>query len=183
MVFVAGHFCSGSSIPASEIYQEAGVLQMTPSSTNPYLTERGIATLFRATGRDDRQGTFAGAWLAKKYAGKNVAVVTDGSAYGREVTDEAVRSMKANGLEPKLLETYAQRQRDFSALIAKLKAAQIDIVYAGGYHDDIAPLVRQAREQGFAGAFASVDALNTSEFWSLAGKAGEGSATPTAGRW
>jgi branched-chain amino acid transport system substrate-binding protein len=174
VVFVAGHFCSGSSIPASDIYQDAGVLQITPSSTNPKLTERGIATVFRTAGRDDRQGTFAGVWLATKYAGKNVAVVTDGSAYGRQVTDEGVRTMRGNSLEPKLQETYSPKQRDFSTLIAKLKAAQIDIVYVGGYHNDVAPLVRQAREQGFAGAFASVDALNTSEFWSLAGTAGEG---------
>jgi branched-chain amino acid transport system substrate-binding protein len=146
VVFVAGHFCSGSSIPASDIYQDAGILQITPSSTNLKLTERGIATVFRTTGRDDRQGTFAGAWLATKYAGRNVAVLTDGSPYGREVTAEAVRTMKANGIEPKLQETYAQKQRDFSALIATLKAAQIDIVYVGGYHNDVALLVREARE-------------------------------------
>lgn len=181
-VFVAGHFCSGSSIPASDIYKSAGVLQITPSSTNPLLTERGIATVLRTGGRDDRQGTFAGHWFAQKYAGKKVAVVHDNSAYGREVAEEAARTMTADGLPPALRETYGQKSGDFSSLIGALKGAGIDMVYIGGYHNDVAPLVRQAREQGFTGAFASVDALNTSEFWRLSGAAGEG-VRYTDGKW
>lgn len=177
-VFVAGHFCSGSSIPASEIYAEEGVLQITPSSTNPKLTEMaaadGVQTLFRTTGRDDRQGTFAGRWLANKYAGKKVAILDDRSAYGGEVAEEALRTMEAAGLKAALRDTYAQKQSDFSPLIIKLKSTGIDAVFIGGYHNDVAKLVRQARDQGYQGAFASVDAMNTSEFWRIAGSAGEG---------
>jgi branched-chain amino acid transport system substrate-binding protein len=174
VVFVDGHFCSGSSIPASEVYREAGVLQITPSSTNPYLTERGIATLFRTSGRDDRQGPFAGAWLVENYAGKNIAIIDDGSSYGTGLARETERSVNGKGVTIAVRDSYAQRQRDFSALIGKLKSANIDAVYVGGYHDDIAVLVRQAREQGFAGAFAAADALNTAEFWSIAGQAADG---------
>jgi branched-chain amino acid transport system substrate-binding protein len=178
VVFVAGHFCSGSSIPASEIYAEEDIVQMTPASTNPKLTERaaakGVKTLFRATGRDDKQGTFAGRWLAATYGGGNVAILDDRSPYGQEVSNEAQRAMEASGLKAALRDTYTQKQRDFSSLIAKLKAANIVAVYVGGYHNDIGLLVRQAREQGFTGAFASVDALNTAEFWSISGPAGEG---------
>jgi branched-chain amino acid transport system substrate-binding protein len=178
VVFVAGHFCSGSSIPASEIYAEESIVQMTPASTNPKLTElaaaRGVKTLFRATGRDDRQGTFAGLWLAKTFAGKNVAILDDRSPYGQQVANETQRAMEASGLRAALRETYTQKQKEFSALIAKLKRARIDAIYIGGYHNDIGLIVRQAREQGFTGAFASVDALNTAEFWSIAGSAGEG---------
>jgi branched-chain amino acid transport system substrate-binding protein len=178
VVFVAGHFCSGSSIPASAIYAADGILQMTPASTNPYLTEgaaaNGIKTVFRATGRDDRQGTFAGPWFAKTYAGKNVAILDDRSAYGQEVANETQRAMEASGLKAALRDTYTQKERDFSALIAKLKDAKIDAVFVGGYHNDIGLMVRQARAHGFTGAFASVDALNTPEFWSIAGSAGEG---------
>jgi branched-chain amino acid transport system substrate-binding protein len=174
VVFVDGHFCSGSSIPASEVYQEAGVLQITPSSTNPYLTERGIATVFRTSGRDDRQGPFAGAWLVENYAGKNIAIIDDGSSYGTGLARETERSVKEKGVTIAVRDSYAQRQRDFSALIGKLKSANVDAVYVGGYHDDIAVLVRQAREQGFAGAFAAADALNTAEFWSIAGQAADG---------
>ena len=178
VIFVAGHFCSGSSIPASEIYAEESIVQMTPASTNPKLTEmaaaKGVTTLFRATGRDDRQGTYAGRWLANTYAGKNVAILDDQSPYGRGVAEETLKTMEASGLKATLRDTYTQRQNNFTALIAELKERKIDAVYVGGYHDDIGLLVRQAREQGFIGEFASVDALNTSEFWSTAGPAGEG---------
>jgi branched-chain amino acid transport system substrate-binding protein len=173
-VFVTGHFCSGSSIPASKVYAEAGVLQITPSSTNPRLTEGGIGTLFRTCGNDNMQGTFAGKWMAQNYGGKNVAVLDDGSPYGRGVADEAKRSLEASGHKTALRDRYAQKQTDFSALIAKLKAANIAMVYVGGYHNDIGLLVKQAREQGFAGDFGAADALNTSEFWRFSGTAGEG---------
>jgi branched-chain amino acid transport system substrate-binding protein len=174
-VFVAGHFCSGSSIPASAVYGQAGVLQITPSSTNPRLTEgAGIGTLFRTCGNDKMQGTFAGKWMAENYAGKQVAVLDDKSPYGSGVADEAERSMVANGLKAALRDSYDEKQKDFSPLIAKLKAANIDMVYVGGYHNDIGLLVRQARMQGFAGDFAAADALNTSEFWAIAGTAGDG---------
>jgi branched-chain amino acid transport system substrate-binding protein len=87
VVFVAGHFCSGSSIPASSVYADEGILQITPASTNPTLTEdlaaKGVKTIFRTCGRDDKQGEFAGPWLAKTYAGKNVAILDDKSPYGQ----------------------------------------------------------------------------------------------------
>ena len=177
-VFVDGHFCSGSSIPASEIYAEAGVLQITPSSTNPKLTDskEGIVskTLFRTCGRDDRQGTFAGEWIAKNYLTKKVAVFDDLSPYGRGVADETERAIQTGGIQPVFREHFTQRQSDFSEIIARLKDARIAMVYFGGYHDQIAGFVRQAREQGFTGDFAAPDALNTSEFWSIAGSAGDG---------
>jgi branched-chain amino acid transport system substrate-binding protein len=82
--------------------------------------------------------------------------------------------MEAAGLKAAFRGNYAQRQADFSPLIGKLKSSNVDAVYIGGYHDDVGKLVRQARQQGYQGTFASVDALNTSEFWSIAGSAGEG---------
>jgi branched-chain amino acid transport system substrate-binding protein len=177
-VFVAGHFCSGSSIPASAVYAQAAVLQITPASTNPKLTEgaaaNGVKTLFRTCGNDNMQGTFAGKWMAENYAGKQVAVLDDTSSYGKGVADETERSMEANGLKAALRDSYTQKQKDFSTLIARLQTAKIDMVYVGGYHNDIGLLVRQARAQGFAGDFAAADALNTSEFWSIAGTAGDG---------
>jgi branched-chain amino acid transport system substrate-binding protein len=175
VVFVDGHFCSGSSIPASEVYEEEGtVVQITPSSTNPKLTEQGITTLFRTSGRDDMQGVFAGKWLAQTYVGRKVAILDDRSPYGAGLAREAEKAMTANGLQPALRDTYAQREKGFSALIAKLKAAEIAAVYVGGYHNDIGLLVKQARAQGFSGDFAAADALNTYEFWSISGPAGDG---------
>ena len=175
VVFVDGHFCSGSSIPASAVYAGKGtIVQITPSSTNPKLTEQGITTLFRTSGRDDRQGVFAGKWLAQTYAGRKVAVLDDKSPYGSGLARETEKVMTASGLAPALRDTYAQKERDFSALIAKLKAAEIAAVYVGGYHNDIGLLVKQARAQGFSGDFAAADALNTAEFWSISGPAGDG---------
>jgi len=172
--FVAGHFCSGSSIPASEVYAEAGGLQITPASTNPYLTENGIKTLFRTCGNDNMQGPFAGKWIAQNYAGRNVAILDDGSAYGRRVADETRRGVEASGQKIALRDSYAQKQKDFSALIAKLKNANIAMVYVGGYHNDVGLLVRRARAQGFTGDFGAADALSAPEFWRIAGTASEG---------
>ncbi len=177
-VFVAGHFCSGSSIPASAVYAEEGILQMTPASTNPALTEdsaaKGITTVFRTCGRDDAQGVFAGPWLAKTYQGKNVAVLDDKSAYGQGLANETAKNFEAAGGKVVLRDTYTAKEKDFSALISKLKDAKIDAVYIGGYHNDVALIARQSAEQGYKADFVSGDALNTAEFWSLSGPAGEG---------
>ncbi|HVY97955.1 MAG TPA: branched-chain amino acid ABC transporter substrate-binding protein [Dongiaceae bacterium] len=178
VVFMDGHFCSGSSIPASAVYAEEGILQITPASTNPAFTEdaaaKGIKTVMRTCGRDDAQGVFAGGWLAKTYAGKNVAVLDDKSTYGAGLANETEKNMTAAGLKPALRDTYTAGDKDFSALISKMKDAKIDAVYIGGYHPDAALMMRQSREQGFNAAFVSGDAMNTAEFWSISGPAGEG---------
>lgn len=177
VAFVAGHFCSGSSIPASAVYAEEGILQMTPASTNPKFTDEapnGAKTIFRTCGRDDKQGSFAGPWLAKSYAGKNIAILDDKSAYGQGLANETEKNLTAAGGKVALRETYTQKEPDFSALISKLKDSKIDVVYIGGYHNDAGLMMRQAREQGLKADFVSGDALNTAEFWSISGPAGEG---------
>jgi branched-chain amino acid transport system substrate-binding protein len=177
-VLVVGHFCSGASIPASSIYANAGVVQITPASTNPVLTERaaegGNHTLFRTTNRDDWQGTFAGQWLAKNFSEKRLAVLDDGSIYGRSMAERVVAGAEAGGLKPVLRQTYRPRIEDFSVLINQLAAAKIDLVYVGGFHDDVAWLMKQAGSQNFQARFFSGDAMNTQKFWKLAGDAGSG---------
>lgn len=178
VAFVAGHFCSGSSIPASAVYAEEGIVQITPASTNPAFTEdmaaKGVTTVFRTCGRDDAQGVFAGPWLAKTYTGKNVAILDDKSAYGQGLANETAKNFESSGGKIAIRDTYTAKEKDFSALISKLKDAKIDAVYIGGYHNDVGLMVRQAREQGLEAAFISADALNTAEFWSISGPAGEG---------
>src|SRR4051812_10488777 len=178
VVFVAGHFCSGSSIPASAVYAEEGILQITPASTNPAFTEdsftKGIKTIFRTCGRDDKQGEFAGPWIAKTFPGKNVAVLDDRSAYGQGLANETAKNMEKSGMKPAMRENYTAGEKDFSALISKMKEAKVDVVYIGGYHPDSALMMRQAREQGFNAQFISADATNSLEFWSISGPAGEG---------
>ncbi|HEX6103422.1 MAG TPA: branched-chain amino acid ABC transporter substrate-binding protein, partial [Alphaproteobacteria bacterium] len=176
--FVAGHFCSGSSIPASAVYQEEGILQITPASTNPALTDdakaKGWTTVFRTCGRDDQQGDFAGKWLAKEYAGKKVAVVHDKSAYGKGLADLTKENMNANGLKEVLYEGITAGEQDYTALVSKLKQTGVDAIYFGGYHPEAALIVRQSREQGLNAPLLSGDSLNTLEFATLAGKAADG---------
>ena len=172
--FVAGHYCSSSSIPASEAYAEGNVLQITPASTNPTFTERGLWNTFRVCGRDDQQGAVAGAYLAKKYKGKNIAILHDKSTYGKGLADETKKALNKAGVKEKLYEPYTAGDKDFNALVSKLKAAAIDVVYVGGYHTEAGLILRQMRDQGMKSQLISGDALATNEFWSITGPAGEG---------
>src|SRR5471030_2558679 len=100
--FVAGHYCSSSSIPASEAYAEGNVLQITPASTNPTFTERGMWNVFRVCGRDDQQGTFIAGYLLKHYKTKNIAIVNDKSTYGAGLATEVKKALNAGGVKEKL---------------------------------------------------------------------------------
>ena len=175
VVFVNGHFCSGSSIPASKVYAESNILQITPASTNPKLTdERAGPGVFRTVGRDDAQGLFAGTWMAKTYKGKKVAIIHDKSAYGKGIADETQKAMNAAGLKETMYEAYTAGEKDYSALVSKMKAGGIDAVYLGGYHTEGGLIVRQMRDQGMKAVFIGADALVTDEFWKITGDAGEG---------
>ena len=172
--FVAGHYCSSSSIPASEAYQDGGVVQITPASTNPTFTDRNMWNTFRVCGRDDQQGTVAGNYVAAHYKGKNVAILQDKSTYGKGLADEMKKALNKAGVTEKLYEGYTQGDKDFTALVSKLKAAAIDIVYVGGYHTEAGLILRQMRDQGLKAQMISGDALATTEFWSITGPLGEG---------
>jgi branched-chain amino acid transport system substrate-binding protein len=178
VVFVAGHYCSAASIPASAVYNEARVLQVTPASTNTALTDdaakKGWNNIFRTCGRDDVQGALAGKYLADHYKGKRVAIVHDETAYGKGVADETMQAMSAAGLKQTMYEAVTQGDKDFSALISKMKAGNIDVIYYGGYQAEAGLLVRQARDQGLKAQFIGADALLTEEYWKIAGPAGEG---------
>ena len=172
--FVAGHFCSGSSIPASAVYNEEGILMMSPASTNPKFTEQGFSNVFRTCGRDDQQGDYAGAWLSRHYKGKKVAFAHDKQAYSKGLADLTLAAFERAGGKAVLYETVNPGERDYSAFVTKLKAANIDALYYGGYHTELGLIARQMREQGLKAQILSGDALNTLEFWSITGDAGEG---------
>lgn len=175
VVFVAGHFCSGSSIPASSVYTEEGVLQITPASTNPKFTDEAPSNLtFRTCGRDDQQGSFAGPWIADKYKGKNVAIVHDKSQYGQGLADLTKAAMNGAGQQEAMYEAITAGEQDYTALVTKMKEAKIDVIYFGGYHPEAALIIKQAREQGLEAPLLSGDSLNTLEFGTLAGKASDG---------
>lgn len=172
--FVAGHFCSSSSIPASDAYLEGNVLQITPASTNPTFTERKMWNTFRTCGRDDQQGAVAGGYIAKNFKGKSVAILHDKSTYGKGLADETKKALNKAGVTEKMYEAYTQGDKDFNALVSKMKAANIDVVYIGGYHTEAGLILRQMRGQGMKTQLISGDALVTNEFWAITGPIGEG---------
>ncbi len=176
VIFVAGHYCSGSSIPASEVYADEDILQISPASTNPLLTDRGakFKNVFRVCGRDDQQGVVAGNYIADHFKGKNIAVVDDKSQYGKGLADFARKQLNVRGIKEVMDESVNAGDKDFTALISKMKQARVDVIYYGGYHTEAGLLIRQAHDQGLNARLASGDALVTQEFWSIAGKAGEG---------
>ncbi len=171
---VVGHYCSSSSIPASDAYLDGGVLQITPASTNPLFTDRGMWNTFRTCGRDDQQGSFAAAYLAKNFKDKNIAIINDKTTYGQGLADEVKRALNAAKVTEKLDEAYNQGDKDFTALVSKLKLNNIDIVYDGGYHQEAGLIVRQMRDQGLKTILMAGDALVSREFASITGPAAEG---------
>lgn len=172
--FVAGHYCSSSSIPASEAYADGNVLQITPASTNPLFTERKLWNVARVCGRDDQQGLVAAAYIAKNYAGKNVAILNDKTTYGKGLADETKKSLNKMGFTEKMFESYNKGDKDFNSIVSRLKRNNIDLVYVGGYHQEAGLIVRQMRDQGLKTVLMGGDAINDKEFASITGPAGEG---------
>ncbi|MBD8890324.1 branched-chain amino acid ABC transporter substrate-binding protein [Roseibium litorale] len=175
VVFMAGHFCSGSSIPASAVYAEEGIIQISPASTNPKFTdERPGPGVFRVCGRDDQQGQVAGTFLATEFKDKNIAIIQDKTAYGKGLADATKEVMNGLGKKEALYEAYTAGEKDYTALVSKLKSENIDVVYVGGYHTEAGLIKRQMVDQGMDTILVSGDALVTDEYWSITGPAGEG---------
>jgi branched-chain amino acid transport system substrate-binding protein len=172
---IAGHFCSGSSIPASAVYSDSDIIQISPASTNPKFTdERPGPGVMRVCGRDDQQGQVAGQFLAKYFGDKNIAIIDDKSAYGKGLADETRKYMNQAGKTEVLNESYNAGEKDYSALVSKLKAASIDVLYVGGYHTEAGLIKRQMVDQGMSTILISGDALVTDEYWQITGDAGAG---------
>ncbi|RON81890.1 branched-chain amino acid ABC transporter substrate-binding protein [Pseudomonas fluorescens] len=167
---VVGHFCSSSTIPASEIYDEAGVIAITPGSTNPQVTERGLSAMFRMCGRDDQQGIVAGDYIVDVLKGKKVAVIHDKDTYGQGLADATKAQLIKRGVTPVIYEGLTRGEKDFSALVTKIRAAGADVVYFGGLHPEAGPLVKQLRTEGLKDVkFMSDDGIVTDELVTTAG--------------
>lgn len=175
VVFVAGHFCSGSSIPASQVYVEEGIVQISPASTNPALTdERPGPGVYRVCGRDDQQGEIAAQYIMNNFADAKIAIVHDKSAYGKGLADQTRMQLNNAGMEETLYEAYTAGEKDYTALVSLLKENEIDLLYVGGYHTEAGLMARQMADQGVEATIMSGDALVTDEFWQITGDAGEG---------
>ncbi len=174
VIFVAGHFCSSSSIPASSVYAEEGVLMISPASTNPKLTEQGFDNVLRVCGRDDQQGQVAANYVVDNKVGSKIAILHDKSAYGKGLADEFKKQLNKRGVQEVMYEAITQGDKDFTALITKMKQLGVDLIYLGGYHTEAGLIVRQAHEQGLKARLMSGDALVTDEFWQITGETGQG---------
>ncbi len=173
--FVIGHYNSGVTIPASEVYQENGILEITPASTNPTVTERGMWNIFRTCGRDDQQGKVAGTYILAHFKGKKIAFVNDKTTYGKGLADETLKTIKAGGMDAVLYEGINTGEKDYSALISKIKQSGADLVYFGGLYTEGGLIVRQMRDQGVKAPLMGGDGITSDEFASVGGPGVEGS--------
>jgi branched-chain amino acid transport system substrate-binding protein len=172
--YVIGHFNSGVTIPASEVYAENGTLVISPSATNPVLTERGLWNTFRTCGRDDQQGAVAGNYIVANFKDAKIAVLHDKTPYGQGLADETKKTANAGGVTEAIYEGVNAGDKDFSALITKMKDAGVAFVYFGGLHTEFGLLKRQAADAGLAASFMSGDGIVSNELASIAGPAVEG---------
>lgn len=172
--WVVGHFNSGVSIPASEVYAENNIIQCTPASTNPRFTERNLWNTHRTCGRDDQQGAVAGAWILANRRQARVAVVHDRTPYGQGLAEFTKQAINRGGMTEIMFEGITTGERDFSALISRIRQANADIVYFGGLHTEGGLIVRQLRDQGSQAVLMSGDGITTKEFWTVAGAGAEG---------
>ena len=169
--FVVGHFNSGVSIPASEVYAENGILEITPAATNPVFTERGLWNTFRVCGRDDQQGEVAGAYIAANFKDAKVAIIHDKTPYGQGLADETKKALNAAGVTEAIYEGVNVGDKDFSALIAKMKEAGVTLIYWGGLHTEAGLIIRQSADQGLKAPLFSGDGIVSNELASIAGDA------------
>ncbi len=172
--WVVGHFNSGVTMPASEVYAENGILMISPSATNPKVTERGLWNTFRVCGRDDQQGEVAAAYIAKNFKDKKIAIVHDKTTYGQGLADETRKGLTKAGIKDVLYEGVNAGEKDFSALVSKIKAAGADFLYWGGLHTEGGLIVRQMRDQGLKTVLISGDGITTDEFATIGGPGVEG---------
>ena len=172
--YVVGHFNSSVTMPSSEIYQENGAIQITPASTNPKITERNMWNIFRTCGRDDQQGAVAGDYIAKNFKDKKIAILHDKTTYGQGLADETKKTMNSKGMREVLYEGINKGDKDFSAIVSKIKASGADLVYWGGLHTEGGLLVRQMRDQGVATVIMSGDGITSDEFATIGGPGVEG---------
>ncbi len=174
VTFVIGHYNSGVSIPASEVYAENGILEITPGSTNPVYTERDLWNTIRICGRDDQQGKVAGEYIAKNFPQKRVAILDDKTAYGKGIAEEVMKALKQASIAPVIADSINVGDKDYSALITRLKEAKVDVIYFGGLYTEAGLLSRQAADQGLKAVLVGGDGIASSEYAAIAGSASEG---------
>jgi branched-chain amino acid transport system substrate-binding protein len=178
---IVGHLNSGVTIPASAIYNQAGIPMITGSATNPKLTEQGFKNVFRVVGRDDQQGPAIASYLAAEKKPKLVAVIDDATAYGEGIANEVEKTLKAANVKVLPREKGTDKTTDWKAILTKLRGRNPDAVFYGGMDATGGPLLKQGRELGIKAVFSFGDGACTDKMKELAGEAAEGLLCSQAG--
>ncbi len=171
---VVGHFNSGASIPASKIYSDAGIPQISPSSTNPKYTQQGFKTAFRVVAHDDQQGPTLARFAAKTLKVTSVAVIDDSTAYGQGLADAFENTIKTMDIKVVAREHTTDKDTDFKAILTRIKGKKPDLIMFGGIDPQAAPMIRQLKELGIKARFIGGDGMQTPNFIKLAGNAADG---------
>jgi branched-chain amino acid transport system substrate-binding protein len=174
VVFVVGHVCSGASLAAMKIYEKAGIIMISPGSTNPKVTDKGGSNVFRVIGRDDQQGTIAGNYLADNHSNSKIAIMHDSTAYSLGLAEFTKRQLNKRGVTEVMFDSYKKDQDDYQSIVDKLFNNKVDVLYAGGMEADIGIMLRQAKKVLPNLRLYSADGLVSPDFLKYAGKAGEG---------
>jgi branched-chain amino acid transport system substrate-binding protein len=180
VVFVVGHFCSHSSIPASKIYEEAGIIQIAPGSASAKLTDEGGPNVYRVCGRDDRQGAKVADYLAEHWAGKKIAVLDDGTTWGAGVANGVRRRLHELHVPMAMDETFTPGEAEYSSLVSKMQASGIDVFFPGGLHRETGLIFRQAHDRGYDLQLVSSSSSATGDFPMIAGPSLEGTVMAAA---
>ncbi|AYD64722.1 branched-chain amino acid ABC transporter substrate-binding protein [Achromobacter sp. LC458] len=173
--FVVGHVCSGATIAAADIYNNEGVVMVTPSATAPAVTDgKNYEFIFRTIGRDDQQGPAAAKFVLEKIKPKKAAVLHDKQSYGQGIATAVKNDLEKGGVPVAIFEGVNAGDSDYSAVITKLKAQGVDFVYYGGYHPEMGLLLRQAAEQGVKAKWMGPEGAGNPDINAIAGDAVEG---------
>ncbi|MBV2182477.1 high-affinity branched-chain amino acid ABC transporter substrate-binding protein [Castellaniella sp. MT123] len=170
--FAVAHACSGTTVPAVNVYEQEGIVAITPGATSPLVTDTiKPHFFFRTIGRDDQQGPFAADYIAKQLKPKKVAILHDKQTYGSGLANQVQKTLEKDGVSVALYEGINVGDSDYSAVISKLKALGPDLIYFGGYHPELGLLLRQAREQGLNTQFMGPEGVANKDLVAIAGPA------------
>jgi len=172
--YVIGHLCSSSTQPASDIYEDEGILMITPAATAPELTARGYKMVMRTTGLDSDQGPTAAKYIVEKVKPQRIAVIHDKQQYGEGLARSVQDGLKKGGANVVFFDGITAGEKDFSALLARLQKENIDFVYYGGYYPEMGQMLRQARAIGLKTQFMGPEGVGNASLSNIAGDAGEG---------
>jgi len=171
--FVVGHLCSSSTQPASDIYEDEGVLMVTAASTSPDITARGHQLIFRTIGLDSLQGPVAGRFIAERIQPGKMAIIHDKQQYGEGIASAVKKTVESQGVNVVMYEGITVGDKDFSSLIAKMQKKGVDFVYYGGYHPELGLILRQSGEKKFGVKFMGPEGVGNRDLSAIAGKTAE----------